>query len=511
MHQPTFESTARAALTLLVAGLVVTAGLPGVAAGVAASADSATPIQDCRTIDEAGEYVLAGNLTVSDDCLSVTADGVTIDGAGYGIVGNGSGTAISAAGVDELTVSNVTVTNWATGVSLRDVTDARVADTVVDTASLAVAIDDGARDVTLADSEIRNGSLGVRIHDDVSDVAIADTEFTALTGMGVDLRGAEGRVVNSTFDATGGAAVRVTGDEVLFANNSVQDTVGGIVVADAAAVTVRANTFDDVQGSSIHVGGIGDVEVPRNRPAPNFRGGGVVLHPMLPSGMAELSYGGLSDAVDDTGTTTRRYVDVTLLSPTPPEPVRIVDNVVRDSRGNGIVAVNTTAVIVAENRVIRSRDGVRIVGGSDAELTNNTAVSNRDDGITIAASADATLVNNTVVKNTDDGVYVTGDGAVVMGTLARNNSDDGVDVHNVTLASIRDNRLLKNGDDGLYLRFVLNGTVELNSVHGNADDGVDLRAVTGTGVSNNSICWNDHHEFVARNGTSNTTVANNTC
>ncbi|WP_049981158.1 hypothetical protein [Halolamina rubra] len=60
MHQPTFDSTARAAVTLLVACLVVTAGLPGVAAGATTSADPATPIEDCREIDEAGEYTLAG-------------------------------------------------------------------------------------------------------------------------------------------------------------------------------------------------------------------------------------------------------------------------------------------------------------------------------------------------------------------------------------------------------------------------------------------------------------------
>lgn len=512
MHQSTFESTARVAVTLLVACLVVTAGLPGVAASAATNADPATPIEDCRTIDEAGEYVLAGNVTAGDDCLEVTADGVTIDGAGYALAGNGSGTAISAAGVDELTVTNVTLTNWSTGVSLHGVTDARVVETTVENASaVAVAIDDGARDVRLQDSEVANGSLGVRVHADASDVAVVDTEFTALTGVGVDLRGDDSRVLNSTFATTGGAAVRVTEDGALIANNTVRNTVGGIVVSDAAGVTVRANTLEEVDGVSIHVAGTGDAELPRVRPSPNFRGVGVVLHPRMPAGMADISFAGSSAAVDDTGTTTRRYVDVTMLSPQPPEPVHVVDNVVRDGNGNGIVAANTTGVTVAENRVVRSRDGVRIAGGSDATVANNTADSNRDDGITIATAVDAVLRNNTVSENGDDGLYIVGDGAVVTSTLARGNGDDGVDVHNSTLGAVRDNRLLENGDDGLYLRFVVNGTVETNAIRANIDDGVDLRGVTGTAVTNNSVCWNDHHDFVQRNGTSETTVANNSC
>ncbi|WP_049981159.1 right-handed parallel beta-helix repeat-containing protein [Halolamina rubra] len=445
----------------------------------------------------------------------MTADNVTIDGGGHALVGNGSGTAVTAAGVDEFTLTNVTLVDWAAGVSLRDVSDARVSEIAVENASaVGVAVEDDARDVRLAGSSIRNGSLGVRVRGDASDVTVAETAFADLTGVGVDLRGDEGRVLNSTFETTGGAAVHVRGDGALVANNSVRDTVGGIAVTDAAAVTVRANTLDEVQGPSIHVAGAGDVEMPRIRPSPGFHGVDVVLHPMLPAGMAgmaDMAYGGGPDGVDDGGTTTRRYVDVTMLSPTPPDPVRVVDNVVRDSNGNGIVAANTSAVTVTANHVERSRDGVRIAGGSDATVANNTAVLNRDDGITIAASADATLRNNTVRNNTDDGLYVVGDGAVITGTLARDNGDDGVDVQNSTLAAVRGNRLVRNDDDGLYLRFVLNGSVEANVIRLNGDDGVDLRAVTGTVVANNSVCWNDHHELVRRDGTSNTTVTNSVC
>jgi parallel beta-helix repeat protein len=50
------------------------------------------PITACGPIDQAGSYVLANNLVVAEnDCLQIRAEFVTIDLAGFLIVGNGLG------------------------------------------------------------------------------------------------------------------------------------------------------------------------------------------------------------------------------------------------------------------------------------------------------------------------------------------------------------------------------------------------------------------------------------
>ena len=47
-----------------------------------------TKITTCQTISQPGSYELANNLTATGDCLVITADGVTIDLAGFSIVGS---------------------------------------------------------------------------------------------------------------------------------------------------------------------------------------------------------------------------------------------------------------------------------------------------------------------------------------------------------------------------------------------------------------------------------------
>ena len=53
-----------------------------------------TEIKRCQTVDQPGSYKLVKNLKAAGDCLVITAEGVTIDLGGFGLTGDGTGTAI---------------------------------------------------------------------------------------------------------------------------------------------------------------------------------------------------------------------------------------------------------------------------------------------------------------------------------------------------------------------------------------------------------------------------------
>lgn len=57
-------------------------------------------IKRCQMINRSGSYRLVRNLKAAGDCLVVTAQGVTIDLAGFAITGDGTGTAITAQPAD---------------------------------------------------------------------------------------------------------------------------------------------------------------------------------------------------------------------------------------------------------------------------------------------------------------------------------------------------------------------------------------------------------------------------
>jgi len=87
-----------------------------------AQAQGPTEIGTCQTISQPGSYVLVHNLTATSDCLRINSDFVTIDLAGFAIIGSGTGTAIQFVGPTPqiprrgLAVRNGTISGFGTGI-----------------------------------------------------------------------------------------------------------------------------------------------------------------------------------------------------------------------------------------------------------------------------------------------------------------------------------------------------------------------------------------------------------
>jgi len=86
-----------------------------------ATADTDRVIDDCTTITEPGEYELGGDIDAEGDCFEIATSGVTLDGNGHALRGDGSGTGIVVRAdgtVMEFLVRNLTVREFETGVSV---------------------------------------------------------------------------------------------------------------------------------------------------------------------------------------------------------------------------------------------------------------------------------------------------------------------------------------------------------------------------------------------------------
>jgi hypothetical protein len=88
-----------------------------------ADARAPTKIKACQTISQPGSYELGDNLVPTGfvDCLVITADGVTVDLAGFSISGSPTAfgrTAILAQVVSGIAVRNGYISNFDTGVDL---------------------------------------------------------------------------------------------------------------------------------------------------------------------------------------------------------------------------------------------------------------------------------------------------------------------------------------------------------------------------------------------------------
>ena len=162
----------RTALRLGAIGGVSFLGLSSVARTDAQ--EGPTTITECRVIDEPGEYVLGDDLSAEGDCLSIRSAGVTLDGNGHTLEGDGTGTGlyIESGG----TVRNLTIQNfedgsivWAGG-ELSSVT-------IQDNERRGIWCQDTV-EVLCEDSTIRrNGERGISISDYSRDVIIRNCDL----------------------------------------------------------------------------------------------------------------------------------------------------------------------------------------------------------------------------------------------------------------------------------------------------------------------------------------------
>jgi hypothetical protein len=89
-----------------------------------ASSEESVDIDDCRTLDvDNSQYSFVGNVIAElsgvDACINVTGTNMTIDMAGYKIIGNGSGTGFYAAN-DDILIMNGYLDNLSIGVDVNE-------------------------------------------------------------------------------------------------------------------------------------------------------------------------------------------------------------------------------------------------------------------------------------------------------------------------------------------------------------------------------------------------------
>lgn len=121
------------AFVFVLAGMaLIGATLPGDVSNGGGGAN-ATAVSDCTSITESGRYVIPEDETYtgtvgSTPCITITADDVVLDGSGTTFDGRGisNTTAIRVVGAKNVTIRNLTVTDWHYGVHFVGASDGRL-------------------------------------------------------------------------------------------------------------------------------------------------------------------------------------------------------------------------------------------------------------------------------------------------------------------------------------------------------------------------------------------------
>jgi parallel beta-helix repeat protein len=427
-------------------------------------------ISSCTVIDESGYYELANDITDANagTCLNVTAGNVVIDGLGRAIEAeNGSGTGIRVGyqeGAQNVTITDLTVRGWETGIDLRGVTEGNVSDVrAVDT---GVGID-------IVAAELPQGPAGgppYRIAPS-ADVTLRENSVTGANATGISV------------DRSRNLTIR---------DNTVRNVnASGIAVVASEATTVADNTVSGNNGTGVAVAGRPLTVTELKSPTPR----GLLPVPRnntLVNNTARANNGSGVVLLDTDGNELR-------------------DNHLIANNGSGVSVRPSSAGNEVRNNTAERNDrfGVLLADSVDTALVDNTATGNAESGFFLSGDA-RTITDNAATENGQDGFLILSAGETLDGNAATDNARHGFRVQfraeNVTLHG---GTATGNEADGVSIR-AAGSTVTGIDATGNDRDGIQVRFVDDTGIEGAVANDNGRHGVLLNGSVADTRLSDTT-
>jgi len=140
-------------------------GLLTVAAGTASAQSSqGDEVSSCTTIRESGNYVVSQNITTESEgsCVVIEANDVVLDGGGHGVRGGGLPETVGIdVRADNVTVRDISVENFDSGLLFEDIENGRAVDVSASLNNVGISYDRGRGGQILNSVAYRNNGAGI--------------------------------------------------------------------------------------------------------------------------------------------------------------------------------------------------------------------------------------------------------------------------------------------------------------------------------------------------------------
>jgi hypothetical protein len=216
-------------------------------------------LNNCRTLNEPGAYVVGRNLNANGDCFVIAADYVNVDLDGFVVSGNGTGSGFVeqlAVGRRGFSVRNGVVTGFANGLFMGN-SSAMVIDRMHFTANSAAGVRAGNM-VTVSNSMFLNNGTGLAL-DQRANVTGNTVNDNTAGGISV---GIGGTVIGNAVGRNGGNGISLSEGGLVAntvsrnnANHGVMMDCPGTVVASTVSNNLGFNVTQPGLGSQCNEGG----------------------------------------------------------------------------------------------------------------------------------------------------------------------------------------------------------------------------------------------------------------
>lgn len=247
LHQQTGKR--RITISLVIAALSVS-----VVTGVAlagGSPSTVTTIDSCTTIEEPGHYRLGADIENSDasTCIEIETSDVVLDGDGRTVdgVNNDSSIGVSIDGNNSLsnvTVQNLTVTDWESGVRYHDVIDGAVTAVNATNTSEGIALH-SVEETTVENNVVLGNDVGIFVDDSSTNNSVARNNAVNNTD-GIALWASDDNAItNNTVRNSEDNAISLA---VRSANNTL---AGNTVVTNDYGIVIDRSNENEVTDNTV--------------------------------------------------------------------------------------------------------------------------------------------------------------------------------------------------------------------------------------------------------------------
>jgi len=332
--------------------------------GLSQEAFAVTNISTCQTLNTLGEtYVLTTDISgISGDCFTITADNITLDGNGNSITGDLTGIGVSLSGRTGVTIKNLTIESFSTGINLSSSSSNTISGNTVSSNKL-----DGIRlfssnDITISGNTVsNNNNSGILLQPSngstISSNTISDNNLLGILSFSSN----NNNISSNTISGNGFGMQLIASSSNTISSNTISDNGGGIgIFASSDNTTISGNT---VSGSSL----------------------------------------GITISSSNSNT--------------------ISGNTVSNNSNSGISLQDSNGSTISNNDVSNSNNGIELFSSSDMTISDNTVSNNNNKGIEFFSSSDNTISDNTVSNNNNGGISLSDSNSnTISGNTVSNNS-----------------------------------------------------------------------------------------
>ncbi|MCZ7381912.1 MAG: right-handed parallel beta-helix repeat-containing protein, partial [Candidatus Methanoperedens sp.] len=509
----------------------------------------ATQMDACGNISEPGKYVLNMSITDSsaaDACIRITSNDVVFDGAGYTIDGVDTpfndGIAVhfnDSVALTNVTVKNVTLTDWDYGVIYKNVLNGKIANVTASSNSKGIVLVfssnnnvtgntaynntmDGiflnlsSNNNVIRNNSVSNNSNGIEVSNSVNNT-LSNNNVSLNDGVGIDLVNSSNNTISTNIVSSNGQVeFRETGNggngiglNQNSSNNLITGNIAnsngnkGVGIGESNQNTVQDNTANSNGMEGIYLGHSNSTLI-RNNTVKSNNGTGIILQY---SNNNNITGNNASNSLDYPGGDHSSGINL--------------DNSNGNNLSNNIAASNNDTGISLDfsvnNTLINNIATSNIILGiafrdSNSNIIRNNNVLNNQQGIVISNSVNNTLNGNNASSNNDTGIYISGSSGnnILTNNIANLNLWEGIFIEDSTNNTLTNNTASSSPNgDGIYIINSSYNTLTDNTANSNTLDGITLK----NGSRNNTLTGNNassnDYGIHFKNSSSDNTLTNN--